>query len=569
MFNKKQSQLIEKKVAISVKPTQNPGNLFIEEVFEATHRTTSTNGALKYTSLMDAVLVEQFASLGYYKIPRDFATIQKDALKLYGEDSLKAVKFTIFMRMITRKTKLLNGLVTTEVQRGGGLKYESIFRMIWLHTYNPEAFWKNIDLFIAAGSWKDIIQMLSYDLQFNGWKNRMLDWQKFGDLILSGLNDKNQAELIKKYLPQIKANSNCKTLESQADNIIGKWICSLLFGTKIDSAATYKQYRKLKTSGTAHQWQQLISQRKFNEIKFERIPGRALSILVRSKFLDNQALREKYEAWVTAPEVKTLKFTGFVHELFNDLPKQITGLNLAQITTINKQFDGFVALTKVENASKLNKLIVVRDTSGSMANVAQGTTMFAYDVAKALALYFSAFLENGPFADKWIEFCDNAVLHSWVGNTALERWYNDHTSFIGSTDFLSVIDLLCAIKIKLKSEDGFPKGILCISDGEFNATPDKSKTNLQEAYIKLQDAGFSAEYRSEFVIVLWDLPTGSAFGRKSKPHFEVHSAGIGGLFYFCGYEPSTIAFLTNEKVKTAKDLAEESLQQELLQLVTL
>jgi hypothetical protein len=51
-------------------------------------------------------------------------------------------------------------------------------------------------------------------------------------LILVGLENPNHSELIKKYLPQIKSNSQCTTLEAQADNLIGKWICSLLFGGK-------------------------------------------------------------------------------------------------------------------------------------------------------------------------------------------------------------------------------------------------------------------------------------------------------------------------------------------------
>src|SRR5690606_28258215 len=121
---------------------------------------------------------------------------------------------------------------------------------------------------------------------------------------------------LKKYLPQIKATSACTTVESQADTLIGKWICSLLFGTKDnETGSTYKRYRKLKSGGTAHEWQQLISQRKFDRIDFSKIHGRALNLLVRSKFLANQGLADKYAAWVAKPETE-VKYTGFVHELF-------------------------------------------------------------------------------------------------------------------------------------------------------------------------------------------------------------------------------------------------------------
>jgi hypothetical protein len=557
MFDVKQKNLIKENKNTPA------NNLFIEEVYGETHKTTSTNGALKYSGLND-VLVEQFAAAAYYKKPRAFREIQKDALTLYGENSLAFVQFTLYLRLVSRKVKLLNGNSTQDVQVGQGLKHESICRMLWLHTYNPDVFWKNIGLFISAGSWRDIIQMLSYDLQYNGWEGRILNWKKFGDLILSGLNNPSQSELVKKYLPQIKANKACKTIESQADNLISKWVCSLLYGSKTDAGSTYKKYRKLKTSGTAHEWQKLISQRKFNEINFDRIAGRALNILVRSKFLDNSGLRAKYDAWVTAPTTKSVKYTGYVHELFANLPNSITGLKVAERETINKQFQTIVDLAKNNADSNVNRFIVVRDTSGSMTRTATGTNMTSYNIAKAMSLYFSEFL-TGPFANTFIEFNSNAKLHNWVGNNPIEKWYNDKTSYVGSTNFLSVIDLLCSMKSKDISEDSFPSGILCISDMEFDTSQSRQNTNLQEAFKRMKAAGFSKEFLMDFKIVLWDIPNN--FGTKKAPHFETYVSGIGGLYYFCGYDTSVISLLTKEKIKTARDLAVDAISQELMQLV--
>ncbi len=84
-----------------------------------------------------------------------------------------------------------------------------IMRMIWLHTVAPKTFWNNITLMIAVGSWKDVFTMLQYDLVYNGWEKRQLDWTKFGKLILAGLNDEGQNNLVKKYLPQVKTKSAC------------------------------------------------------------------------------------------------------------------------------------------------------------------------------------------------------------------------------------------------------------------------------------------------------------------------------------------------------------------------
>ena len=118
--------------------------------------------------------------------------------------------------------------------------------------------------------------MLQYDLIYHNWNNRVLDWNKFGQLIVAGLENPNSSELLKKYLPQIKAHSKCTTVEAQADTKIAKWIYSLLFGAG-NKPSSYKMYRKLKSSGTAHEWQQLISRGKFLNIDFNTIHGRTLS----------------------------------------------------------------------------------------------------------------------------------------------------------------------------------------------------------------------------------------------------------------------------------------------------
>ena len=243
-----------------------------------------------------------------------------------------------------------------------------------------------------------------------------------------GLANKNTCDLIKKYLPQIKSRTQATTIDAQSNNAIAKWICSLIFGGK-DGASTYKQYRKLKTSGTAHDWQKLISKGRFTELEFNKIHGRALSILVKSKFLKNQGLSDKYSAWITAPTTKDVKYTGYVHELFegswiNDKNKE---------ATINKQFDTLVEKARSNN---ITDLIVVRDTSGSMGSNCPGTSMTCYDVAKALALFFSEFLK-GTFADHWIEFNSSAKLCKWVGQTPVDKWKNDKSSFVGGNSGIS------------------------------------------------------------------------------------------------------------------------------------
>lgn len=557
MFDSKRKSL-----ATAAKAKSGSENAFVNAAMKKGVEVKSGNGALKYSSTGNE-FVNQFGKVSEYRAPRAYSEIATDLNLLWSVDKKLATKFAIYLRMISRPTQYLDGSATSVPQKGAEMRHEGIMRMLSLYFKDENVFWANIGLFISAGSWKDIFTMLSYDLVHHDWAGRKLDWKKFGDLILSGLENTNSADLIKKYLPQIKANSACKTVESQADNMIAKWVCSLLYGSKAGKeASTYKLYRKLKSSGTAHEWQKLISQRKFDRIEFDKIHGRALSKLVNSKFLFNQNLSDKYQTWITSPETKDVKYTGFVHELFEplNLNNKFESASISKVAeeTINKQFDTLVK--KAGEAPRTN-LIVVRDTSSSMTSKAEGTNMSSYNIGKALALYFSEFLV-GPFSNSWIEFNNRATMHQWVGKTPVDRWRNDRSEAYGSTNFQSVIDLFCQLKGKGIREEDFPSGILCISDGEFNPAS-LGRTNVENAKFKLRQAGFSDSYVNDFVIVLWNIPNG--YYRNKSTKFETYG-DVPNVFYFSGYSASVISFLSG-KIKTSKELFLEAMSQELLERV--
>lgn len=568
MFNSKKENLFGDK---SKKTSVTSKSAFIKAGLKESAKTLSGNQALKYDKTDDE-FVTQFGSLAAYRALRNFDAIASDMSRLWATDPKDAVKFTIYLRMITRRTQLMNGETTEDVQRGAGLRHEAIMRMIWLHINHPEAFWNNIPLFISAGSWKDIFQMLSYDLQYNGWDKKVLDWSAFASLIMVGLENPKTSDLVKKYLPQIQVKSKCKTVEAQADTMIGKFLASKLFYDKNDS---YKSYRKLKTSGSAHEWQKLISQGKFKKIDFNTVHGKALMLMVSSKFLENQKLEGQYLDWIKKQPIA--KFTGYPFELFSKYATYaIDNIDQKpyQAHTINKQFETLVRTAK-DGAKKDTSLIVVRDTSGSMSSQANGVNVSCDIIAKSLALFFSEMLPAGHFADAWIEFNDKAKMHKWIGSTVVEKWNNDKSSFIGSTNFQSVIALLNEIKSTGVPESEFPTGILCISDGEFNKTS-LDTTNVNAARTSLRNAGFSEEYIKNFQIVLWNLRN-NYYHYNDNQKFETYESEEDNVFYFSGFDGSVISFLTGmEKVqegkkepKNAKELFEAAMDQELLNLVKL
>ena len=529
--------------------------------------TTSGNGALKLTSTGDP-FVDQFGLISQYRQLRPYSSISKDMQELWNIDPMYTLKLLFYIRLITRKVKFSNGTETSKVQKGAGLRHEAFMRMLWLAVNHSDVFYKNLPLFITIGSWKDIIQLMSYDLQYHGWDNRVLDFNKISDFILAGLENPNTCNLVKKFLPTIKAKSKCKTLESQADTIIGKFLTHKLFDSgefspKLHSK-NYHLYRKLKSSGTAHEWQQMISRSQFN-IDFSKVHGRALALLVSGNYLKNHNLEKDYENWIKKQPVA--KFTGFVYELFKGL-----NLNspLYKKYTIDKQFENLIQTAK-EGSSTESSFIVARDTSGSMSSNVKGLNISSNDVAKSIALYFS-YLLKGKFANSYIEFDRKTELKYWEGNSPSDKYLRNTSCAYGNTNFLSIATLFIEI-YKHTSIEKFPTGLIAISDGEFDSYgKDKCKTTFQLFKDRLLKAGFPKDYVDNFKIVLWDIPNTFYDNEEIRPKFESF-ADTPNFFYMGGFDPAGITFLLGGEEKdkpapkTPRELFEAAMNQEIMDYI--
>ena len=169
-FSKKKKSLYK-----TEPPTQE--NNFVKEGLKLSAETVSGNGAKKYSTSNDA-FVDNFAMIANFKAPRDYAEVSKDMYKLWSINPKKCLQLAVYIRLITRETQIVlpNETITLDVQRGQGLKNEGIMRMLWLAMHHKPTFMANMPYFIAAGSWKDVFEKMSLDLQYHGWEGRKLDW---------------------------------------------------------------------------------------------------------------------------------------------------------------------------------------------------------------------------------------------------------------------------------------------------------------------------------------------------------------------------------------------------------
>ena len=572
-------------------------NIFEQEKFAREHHTLSENGSDKYTTTGN-VFLDDFAMLSKYKAPRDVDNIFETMDKLWSHDPLRTLQLTVFLRLITRKTVLFNG-DKLSTQRGQGLRHEFLGRLLWLAYMNADTFKKNLQYFVVAGSWKDVFDLLRYDLSYNGKEHPMLDWDFMIKFITDGLANESQSNLVKKYLPQIYSASHCDTLQKQCNAVIGRRIARFLFGnpsTKEEKIVMSRKYRALKTSGNAHDWQKKIAQQDYLNINWDAIAGRALQKLVNSKFLENHNLEEVFHNWMLNQE--TAKYTGYPYELFRDGGYDYKVLNTANLINslypkkyqrelVNKQFLQLIETAK-QDMNRQTGFIVAMDVSGSMTSKCTGsTTMSAYSVARAMALYFS-YLLKGKFANTLLAFSSKVVIDKFEGKTPIEKYYNGYYKYSAcNTNFFQIAQLFGQLKAKGYPESDFPTGVVCLSDGEFDgqigdwdttgesdwrSRSYTSRETVFEAFKNhLLKCGFSKEYVDNFKLVLWDIPNNYYGGRYSSPKFEA-LANTPNIFHMSGFDPAGLAFLTGTKQvttipRTPEELFEAAMQQELIQLL--
>ena len=169
--------------------------------------TLSGNGSLKYTSSGNA-FVDDFASLSKYLEPRSIDAVFATMEKLWNKDALtnRFIKDGDiipegYVRGITRQPIFRGEKLST--LRAQGLKSEAILRLYWVALNHPNIYKKNLPVFVAEGSWKDLFSILECFLTYNeGIKGTQHpSWKSTINFILSGLKDPSQRDLIKKYLP--------------------------------------------------------------------------------------------------------------------------------------------------------------------------------------------------------------------------------------------------------------------------------------------------------------------------------------------------------------------------------
>lgn len=387
----------------------------------------------------------------------------------------------------------------------------------WLASAYPESARHNMQYIPEFGRWDDLYTFVDTPLA------------------------KDAFELINK---QLNLDIDCKT-----PSLLAKWLKSenassketkrLATMTRDYLGLTSRQYRKMLTSlrSRIKIVETLMSQNRWDEIEFDKIPSRA-GLIYKNAFARHDIIKEKYKKFIKDEKTTVNAKALYPYEVVEKARKANYFDEVTRLA-INKYWDN---LTDYFNDASLNALCMI-DTSASML----GTPM---DVAISLGLY-CAERAKGPFANHYISFSSRPQLIECEGIDFCDKVQRIfRTNLCENTNIEAAFDLLLNTAKKYHlSQDDMPKNILIVSDMEFDAAvwswnvPMQLNTNNIETVLETIAAKWKYEGYQMPHLIFWNVDA-----RQNNIPMVVD----GLISYVSGFSPSIFeAILTG---KTGWDL---------------
>ena len=322
----------------------------------------------------------------------------------------------------------------------GGTGERRFFRVIinWLASYDTDAVVRNIKFIPEMGRWDDLYSLVDTPAE-NAAFNLMHE-----QLVLD-MKCKGAVSLCAKW---------CKSINTSSPD-------SRKLGERTASALglTAREYRKMLSylRGKIRIVETLMSQNRWNEIEFDKIPSRA-GLIYKNVFAHNEITAARYAEFMA--NKKTKVNAAVLNPV--DIAQLIFSRN--NPTTIERQiWDKYWSCLPDYYNGKEEPGIAIVDVSGSM----YGTPMNA---AISMGAYIAE-RGKGPFQNHFITFSDKPELVEFKGIDLYDKFVRaSNANWSGSTNIEAVFDLLLntAIKYNMFDKD-MPKTLYIFSDMEFNS----------------------------------------------------------------------------------------------------
>lgn len=407
-------------------------------------RSETENGALQY-STSGRKMLDMFFNITAYR-NKSTLSITDDFVKVYSENPQLAIKFLFYIG---------------DIREGIGERRFFQTILTWLGDSHPEIV-KNIVKYIGEYNRFDALLSL-----FNTVSEKIaltqIAIQLKTDLV--NLNKEKPISLLAKWLPSI--NTSSKVSVKQAKKIV-----KFLHISEKEYRITLSRLRKYLDIV-----EKKMAKNDWSEIDYTKVPSKA-NLLYKNCFIKHDAeRRNEYIAKLAKGETTINSTTCFPHDIVH---KYFTGSTDGYAT--NLKYDQVIesmweSLKNTVDPNKANKILVVRDGSGSMVNKIdnKNSSVTAEEVATALSIYFAE-RQTNSFKNKFITFSDHpeivdmSKLSSLKDKLELCYHYDD----CANTDIEKTLKLVLNVAIHnhLKQEE-IPS-LLIISDMEFDSAVEDS-----------------------------------------------------------------------------------------------
>ncbi len=325
----------------------------------------------------------------------------------------------------------------------GGQGERRFFRVCyrWLASHDAAAARYNLENIPKFGRWDDLFCLLDTDIKDDVLL--MIKRQINLDLLSKEYNE--GISLLAKWMPSENAHS--KETKRNA-KIIREYL-----------EMTPREYRKMLSDLREHLkvLERLMSENRWNEIKFDKIPSKA-GLIYRNAFAKRDIVAERYKRFIMNRDTKVNVSTLYPYEVVEKAINPFYIDNAINRAVVNKYWENLPDYLEGKDPS----MMCVIDTSGSMFGR-------PINVAISLGLYCAERM-SGPFANKYISFSSRPQLIHTDGVDFVDKVSRIYeTNLCENTDLTKVFDLLLKVaRSKNVEKADIPKTIVVISDMEID-----------------------------------------------------------------------------------------------------
>lgn len=494
-------------------------NLFAVGIKTESSKTLTENGANVYGTTGDALL-DLFANIGSLRSRSEEEIIDKFAAA-YEENPLLAMRMAFYARNIR-----------------GGLGERRTFKIIikWLAINKTQSLVENLPHIPYFGRWDDLYELIDTPAESHAWSAIALQF-------IEDLGNCHKGEPVSLLAKWLKSE-NASSLETRR---LGKLTANKL-------GLSRRQYRQALSKLRAHidVVEVKMSDQKWNDIEFSKVPSRAMSIY-RNAFDTNAPIAfEEYKQALLDGVTDIKASTLFPYDILEKAGLDYR-YNCSRPYTFSINDDPILEAQWNALPNYIEEpanFLVIADTSGSMSGRPMATSV-------GLAVYFAE-RNTGDFHNMFMTFSSEPRFVYLKGKTLQEK-VSCIESIVSSTDLEKALDevLKLAVNNDIPVED-MPKALVVISDGEIDRF---SQENGRWSFLSNMKMNFARRGYDLPKVVMWNV--------ESRADRFIDTINNPDVQFISGSSPSAFKSLIRGQGFSAFELMIETLNDPMYNKITI